>query len=344
MRSPHPFASEAQIIHRIQQLSFDPNTNRRALRLSIGDDAAAFKPRRNHLTLISTDALVEHVHFDLRYFAPEDLGWKALAVNLSDIAAMGGTPLYVTTSIALPRKMPAHFLEGIYRGLAKLARQHGVTLIGGDTCSSRDGVFLDVTIVGEVEPRKLVTRSSARPGDLLYVTGELGGSAMGLELLAQASPPSKRHNSTLIQRHLRPRPRCALGRFLAHRRLPSAMIDLSDGFSSDLHRLCQASEVGAVIWGDFLPCQRIPARQHSLLSQSGFNYALNGGEDYELLFTVPPRLRKRVPKLFQGVPIGNVGHITSDTSVWLWQGDRKTKLLPAGFDHFGNESRRGQDR
>ena len=232
------FSSEAHIIRAIRRIAGRPKDRR--LVLPIGDDAAAFRVHPGHLVLVSTDALVEGVHFDFRYCSPEDLGWKALAVNLSDIAAMGGIPLYVTTSIALPSKRVPGFVSRFYRGLTAIARKHSVTLVGGDTCRSLKGVFLDVTIIGEVEPKHMLTRQGAKPGDSLYVTGELGGSSVGLELLSRWRQAPR---GAAIRRHLRPQPRCAAGRFLAEQKLASAMIDLSDGLSTDLCHLCDQSGV-----------------------------------------------------------------------------------------------------
>ncbi|MCI0620785.1 MAG: thiamine-phosphate kinase [Acidobacteria bacterium] len=328
MRSGLP--SEVQMIREIQKIASRPRDRR--LALSIGDDAAAFRMRRGRLVLISTDALVEGIHFDFRYCSAEDLGWKALAVNLSDIAAMGGTPLYVTTSIALPSEVTPGFVRRFYRGLTALARQHEVTLIGGDTCRSPRGIFLDVTIIGEVEPRRMLTRRSGMPGDLLYVTGELGGSAIGLEMLSRSRKRPAR--SVTARRHLRPLPRCTAGRFLAERRLPSAMIDLSDGLSTDLNHLCRQSGVGAMIEASQIPLPGIPIQQRRLLSKDPLHYALHGGEDYELLFAVPSRLGPRVPKHIHGLPVHEIGCLTRTAGVWLLHGNDKQQLLPGGFDHF----------
>lgn len=323
------FSSEAHIIRAIRRIAGRPKDRR--LVLPIGDDAAAFRMRPGHLLLVSTDALVEGVHFDFRYCSPEDLGWKALAVNLSDIAAMGGIPLYVTTSIALPSKNVPDFVPRFYRGLTSIARKHSVTLIGGDTCRSLKGVFLDVTIIGEVEPAHMLTRRGAKPGDSLYVTGELGGSSVGLELLSRwRQAPS----GAAIRRHLRPQPRCAAGRFLAERKLVSAMIDLSDGLSTDLSHLCDQSGVGASIEASQLPLAKIPVRQRQFLSHAVPHYALHGGEDYELLFAVPSRLRQSVPSRIDGLPVHRIGCITQSTGVWLLDGNRKRRLHPGGFDHF----------
>ncbi len=323
--------TEADIVRRIQQ-TVGRNNAAGPVALSIGDDAAAFRPHANRLILISSDALVEGIHFNLAYCTPEDLGWKALAVNLSDIAAMGGKPLYVTTSIALPKNLPARFVVSLYRGLAKLARQHSVIVVGGDTCASIQHLFVDVTIVGEVEPKKMLTRHGARPGDLLFVTGELGGSALGLEQLTQRQ---RSRRSALPRRHLRPQPRCFAGRFLADRRLASAMIDTSDGLSTDLHHLCEQSRVGAVLRAEDIPLPRVISSGQAQASRPLLDYALNGGEDYELLFTVPEYKKRLVPENIEGVPIHEIGKITAETQVcWLRTGMNKQKILPGGFDHF----------
>jgi thiamine-monophosphate kinase len=328
MRSGFP--SESQMIRAIQRIAGRPRDRR--LVLPISDDAAAFRTRPDYLILVSTDALVEGIHFDLTYCSAEDIGWKALAVNLSDIAAMGGTALYATTSIALTRKTSADFVACLYRGLASIARQHAVTLIGGDTCSSPQGIFLDVTIIGEVKPAHMLTRRGAKPGDLLYVTGELGGSSMGLERLSRSRKPVPR--SATVRRHLRPQPRCSAGRFLAERKLASAMIDLSDGLSTDLGRLCEQSGVGALVETSQLPMAKLPGRQHQMLANDRLHYALHGGEDYELLFAVPSRLSKRVPRQIDGLPVHRIGCLTRATGIWLLEGQKKLRLHPGGFDHF----------
>ncbi|MGH9427436.1 MAG: thiamine-phosphate kinase [Terriglobia bacterium] len=324
------FSSEAHIIREIGRIAGRPKDRR--LVLPIGDDAAAFRTRPGHIVLVSTDALVEGIHFDLRHCSVEDLGWKALAVNLSDIAAMGGIPLYVTTSIALPSKVAPDFVPRFYRGLTAIARKHSVTLIGGDTCRSPQGIFLDVTIIGEVEPGEMLTRQGAKPGDLIYATGELGGSGMGLELLSLSLKRTPR--SAAIRRHLRPQPRCSAGRLLAAQKLASAMIDLSDGLSTDLGHLCRQSGVGALIEASRIPLARISPGHRQLLPNAPLHYALHGGEDYELLFTVPSRLSQRVPKQIEGLPVHNIGWITRSTGVWLLDGQKKRRLTSGGFDHF----------
>lgn len=300
----------------------------------MGDDAAAFRPGAGQLTLISCDGLVEGVHFDLRYFRPEDLGWKALAVNLSDIAAMGGTPRYFTTTLAMPRTTSEQFVKKLYHGMLQLARLKGVALIGGDTCVSPKGIFLDVTILGEVPDRELIARSGARSGDLLYVTGRLGVSAMGLECLKKKQPAWGR-DSVYAQRHLRPMPRLEIGRLLASRYGASAMIDLSDGLSTDLNHLARESGVGAVVQAGNIPLPRVQQKLASLLPQSLLDYALHGGEDYELLFALPPHLKKHLPEKIGKVPMTQVGIMTGQVKgCWLESAGKRERLRPGGFDHF----------
>ena len=332
--SPATGSREEEMIQRIQRIAADRPARRTRLRLSIGDDAAAFQVRRGHHLLVSTDALVEGIHFDLSYFRPEQLGWKALAVNLSDIAAMGGRPLFFTTSIALPKNTDPRFVQRFYQGVTRLARQFRVELAGGDTCASPQGIFIDVTVLGEVKPSDMVTRSGARPGDLIYVSGELGGSAIGLELLKQSSR-KRRSWASLVERHLRPVPRCRLGRYLARQGLATALIDLSDGLSTDLHHLCSASHVGAVIEAQEIPVVRLSPSVAACLEGHPLDYAINGGEDYELLFTVPEPLRQKVPKSQGGIPIHPVGVITDKPhSCYVRQKGTTRRLLPRGFDHF----------
>ncbi len=334
MTARRPCSSETRLIQVIQKLSSREARSASRMKLSIGDDAAVLCPSPGRLTLISSDAMVEGVHFDLRYFRPQDLGWKSLAANLSDIAAMGGKPLCFTTSIALPGPNNLRFVEQLYRGMMDLARLYGVELVGGDTCASPRDVFLDITILGEVRSSELVTRQGARPGDSVFLSGELGGSAMGMELL-KSRRFSRRGTASLIGRHLRPMPRCELGRWLARRRLVSAMIDLSDGLSTDLQRICEASRVGAVIEAAAVPVASIPARHSALLPRSTLHYAFHGGEDYELLFTVPAKVKDRIPSRLGGVKLHEVGVITEETGrCRVRRKDRLSLLPPGGFDHF----------
>jgi thiamine-monophosphate kinase len=328
------FPAESEIISQIQQITQKKKTVQNRLQLSIGDDAAAFRIRPGYLLLVSSDALIERIHFDRKWTSPKDLGWKALAVNLSDIAAMGGDPLYALTTLGIPPKIPSGFIAAFYRGLNKLASRHGVSLVGGDTCSSPKDLFIDLTILGEVKPHQLLTRSGAKPGDVLFVTGTLGESAIGLELLKKGSKAS--HPGThFIERHLRPSPRLVIGRYLSSHQIASALIDISDGLSTDLHHLCEQSRVGAVIEGSQIPLPKIPAAMNVKLAKSPMNYALNGGEDYELLFAVPSQKTHLVPSLIDGIPVHEIGKVTRQRGICsIKEGYRTRKLPTGGFDHF----------
>lgn len=325
---------EARLIERIHRLARQVLSPSENVSISFGDDAAALVPSSGHMLLISTDALVEGIHFDLDYYRPEDLGWKALAVNLSDIAAMGGSPLGFTTSLALPKETPPSFVTRLYRGMLKLAELSGAVLLGGDLCASPGTLFLDVTLLGEVKPEQVRTRDNARPGDSLFVTGELGASAIGLELLRRF-PGRARYYPHLAGRHLRPTPRNHMGCWLAASGCASALIDLSDGLSTDLHHLCRASRVGAVIEADRLPLPGIGPKVGSWVERPLLDYGLNGGEDYELLFTVPRASRHQVPGRLDGLGIHEIGCITDEPGAcWLRERGSLRPLSPGGFDHF----------
>ena len=325
---------ESRLIERIHRLARQVLPPSEKVSISFGDDAAALVPSPEHMLLVSTDALVEGIHFDLDYFRPEDLGWKALAVNLSDIAAMGGKPLGFTTSLAFPQETPPSFVPRVYAGMLALAELSGAVLLGGDLCASPGTVFMDVTILGEVKSEQVRTRRNARPGDSLFVTGELGASAIGLELLRRV-PGQARRYPHLAGRHLRPKPRNRIGGWLAANGCASALIDVSDGLSIDLHHLCQASRVGAVVDSDRIPLPKISPKVGSWVERPLLDYGLNGGEDYELLFTVPAGNRDRVPGRLDGLEIHEIGSIVDEPGAcWLREQGRLRPLSPRGFDHF----------
>ncbi|MDH4163353.1 MAG: thiamine-phosphate kinase [Nitrospirota bacterium] len=312
--------------------------------IGIGDDAAALCVSPGHTLLATTDMLVEGVHFDLATTDLYSLGWKSAAVNLSDIAAMGGTPRFCMTALAIPRRITVERIAAFYRGLHAIARKHGVVLVGGDTCSSKRDLVISIAMLGEARRKKIVTRSGARPGDLVYVTGTLGDSGAGLELVRSSKSGNLRQKTDvrkLIERHLRPVPRVAWGRMLAESGSVSAMIDVSDGLSSDLGHLCEESGVGAEITGDRIPLSR-SLRRATGLRQNILDYALSGGEDYELLFTVPPRREKTIPGF--GIDATNIGVVTKGRSLRFIDDMGSVRLLQAsGYDHF-KVSRRGRAR
>ncbi len=319
---------EFEFINWLRSQKINHTTN---LIAGIGDDAAIFSPSVNQETLISTDLLAEDIHFKLDFTSPDLLGYKTLAVNLSDIAAMGGQARYFLLSIACPKNLPDRFLTELLSGMLTLAETTEVTLIGGDTSASTNKLFLNITILGECPSGKAIRRSGAKAGDEIYLTGQIGGSALGLELLQQGKRITDKSLTNLeklaLFAHLKPQPRLNFGKALGLENIATSMIDISDGLSSDLGHICQESNVGATIDLTLLP----------IFPSASLNQALNGGEDYELLFTVASKHSaklREVSKLFPDLPVTKIGTITSNLDRWLIEGERKTPLLAKGYDHF----------
>lgn len=301
----------------------------RHLHLGVGDDAALVVIRRGYELILTTDMSVEGVHFTRQLHPPRSVGHRALARSLSDIAAMGGTPRYALVSLALSDKAGRAWMENFYRGILALGRRFGVIVIGGDTAVVPGGTMIDVIVAGEIRRGRALRRSGAQPGDQLFVSGRLGLAALGLRLLKSPTGLRTAERSRAIQAHLYPEPRCALGRFLSDRRLASALIDLSDGLSTDLFRVCEASGVGARLWDEHIPAPRLGNAQESL------QLALHGGEDYQLLFSVPQRKTPRIPSQFRGLPIHRIGEIERSKGLrCVARGGEVRPLEPAGWDYF----------
>jgi thiamine-monophosphate kinase len=318
-------------------------TGHLSLSKGIGDDAAVIRPTAGHDLVITTDLLVEEIDFRLDWIPPRLLGHKALAVSLSDIAAMGARPRWTLTSIAVPEDLwNTDFLDHFYDGLLKLGEEHQVTLIGGDLSRAPERLSIDSIVVGEAKRGRSVLRSGARPGDHIFVTGTLGGSAAGLELLkkGERSSTSKQRSSAaraiqkLLHKHLLPTPRVSWGALLGEQRLATAMIDISDGLSSDLNHLCDESEVGARIDASRLPIDPDIAAA-GLIDASPLELALNGGEDFELLFTVRPRNLNRLPTGFDETSIRYIGDVVERAQgITITDKSETRALRPAGFTHF----------
>ncbi len=307
---------------------------REALVRGIGDDAALFRPQTGRQTILSCDWFLEGTHFLRDKHPPDSVGWKCLARALSDIAAMGGEPRCFLLSLALPVSLTGRWLDEFLLGLRRVSVKFQCPLVGGDT-TSHDGILINVTVVGEVQSGQAVLRSGARPGDLLYVSGHLGEAEMGLRLLKRRKGLASR-KSPLTRKHLYPEPRLALGQWLAAKSLATAMMDLSDGLSSDLPRLCAASGVGARVIAAKVPTVQFSARNF----KSGvdpLHLALDGGDDYELLFTVPPSRAKLLPRSFRGILLTLIGVVTSGKQIALVdEHGREHPLHPCGWDPFGS--------
>ncbi|HUI46233.1 MAG TPA: thiamine-phosphate kinase [Nitrospirota bacterium] len=314
-----------------------------AVMVGIGDDAAALKVSASSLLLASTDMLIEGVHFNLAYTDFYSLGWKSAAVNLSDIAAMGGVPRFCLTSLGIPPAFSVEQISDFYRGFNAMLRAHRTILVGGDTCSSRNGLMVSVTVLGGVEKAHVLTRAGAKPGDRIFVTGNLGDSAAGLEILKFGAKRRGSIRTTavakrLIDAHLRPAPRLEWGRTIALSRCARAMIDISDGLSSDLGHICEQSGVGAVIEAAKLPLSLSLRKAAAYLVNTPVYYALSGGEDYELLFTAPPEKIRKLRSL--GVPLHEIGEITRNRAMMILDHNGKqTSLRATGYDHFAKEPR-----
>jgi thiamine-monophosphate kinase len=397
--------NETEIIERIWR-ALPTRTRKKGrdwLRLGVGDDAAVIRAAARGGTeagdwVLSTDAFLEGVHFLSEVHSPGDIGYKALARATSDLAAMGAVPRFFLLTLALPASRTGGWLDGFLKGMGQAAREFGMVVIGGDT-SRFPSVVINVTVGGQAVARqtgsgngaskrassgeagtgRLLTRSGARPGDLIFVSGTLGAAQLGLELIlhgldGQSSTPriprGKRWKR-LLQPHLRPKIQLALGRWLAGENsigernpssdkntsartgrgpIASAMIDTSDGLSTDLNHICQSSGVGARIWAEKIPAVRVPEslRRHGL-SLDPLNLALHGGEDYQLLFTVPPAAARRLPRPFRGIHLTQIGEIVRlprsnrerASRIQLVGSDRNVSpLVPGGWDSFKGHSSR----
>jgi len=320
---------EKSLIAQIRRLA--RSAKNPAISTGIGDDCCVLRllPGRGKEkdTLVTTDFTLEGIHFRRDWHPPESVGHRCLARGLSDIAAMGGEPVAAFLSLALPRDLPQSWVGRFARSLVTLAERYGVTLAGGDTAESPNGILADIVVVGTAPKGKAVLRSRARVGDLIYVSGELGGSAAAVWEMRKR--PKGKLNPRDYPRHFFPEPRVELGRILREKGLASAMIDTSDGLSTDLAHICEESGVGAEVQAELIPRASVgkPAREVDR------QFALHGGEDYELLFTVPRG--KRVPSRIAGIPITHVGLITRSKEIILMnRSGVGYQFEPRGWEHF----------
>ena len=300
----------------------------------IGDDCSILRIPKNHEVLITTDFSLEGVHFRREWQSAESVGHRCLTRGLSDIAAMGGEPLAVFLSLALPAMLPQKWVDQFMKGLLKLAAQFHVTLAGGDTAQSPAGVLADIVVAGSVPRGKAVLRSTARVGDRIYVTGTLGGAAAELEMLYSKRKHVPKPNRPSPSSHffLFPAPRLEVGRILRERGIATSMIDLSDGLSTDLRHICEESRVGAQVAAAAVPRAKTGGRELVDRQFVDLPLALHGGEDYELLFTASPA--KRVPHRIAGVRITEIGRITRSRRVLLIEPEAKRELEPKGWQYF----------
>lgn len=334
--NPDRRPSEDDLVRVIARLAARPGTP--GVRRSIGDDAAVLEPSPGSALLATTDLLLEDVHFRRRWAEPADIGWKAMAVNVSDIAAMGGTPRWALVSLACPESTRAEDIEAFYVGALALCDAHRVVVVGGDTSASAGGWTVNVTLLGEAAAP--VLRSTARYGDVIAVTGSLGRSAAGLAVLERGTTPADVAPAALADvtgAHLRPRPRVAEARWLAEAGGVTAMMDLSDGLATDLVRLVAESGTGATIQVQRLPIAPAVRTVAAGLHHDPQAWATGGGEDYELLVTCERdafnRLRAGLAQS-TGAPLTAVGDITGGAGVrWIDAAGHEVAVA-AGFEHF----------
>jgi thiamine-monophosphate kinase len=354
--------SERELVARIRQhLAPAPDW----LLVGIGDDAAVVEPPRNRVEVLSVDAIVEGVHFARAFVPPDAIGHRALAVNLSDLAAMGAAPRLALLSMALPAVLPLADFDAIAAGFAALAARHKLHLAGGNLTRSPGPLMIDVTVVGTVKRRQALTRSGARPGDDLYVTGSVGSAAAGLALLhevasRQSSVASQQSlvaslgrqtgdcglvtddlglttdDLRLVTAYLRPEPRLRMGVLMSRNRAASACVDLSDGLADAAHQMADASGVGLAIDAAALPIDPAAREFFEARGKDAVTEALTGGDDYELLLAVRPRAHRRFAAAARhgDAPLTRVGRCTDARAVTLQRGADDSRPLPRGYSHF----------
>ena len=313
-------------------------------KLGIGDDAAALEIPAGEQLLVSTDMLAEGIHFDLAFTPLHLLGYKAVAVNLSDIAAMNGIPRQIVISLALSNRFSIEAIDALYDGIRQACKEYNVDLVGGDTTTSRAGLIISITALGSQKPEKIVKRSGAKVGDLICVSGDLGAAYMGLQILSrekkvfevdpEMQPELKEDHAYLIQRQLKAEARTDIIYELAEIGvLPNAMIDISDGLASELLHLAKQSKVGIQLFEDKIPIENVTKLAASDFGLSAITCAMNGGEDYELLFTVPQSDFEKVKKMEDVSIIGVVREESSGKNL-IMRSDQIIPITAQGWVHF----------
>jgi len=330
-------STENSLVQRIVRALEFPSGHR--LPLGAGDDAALLAPKPGYQLILTSDWFLEGRHFLPSQHPADSVGWKSLARAVSDIAAMGGQPRYFLLNLALPRSIASsatgsasHWLSEFLRGLRRASRRFRCPVAGGDTTEAAQ-ILICITVIGEVRASRAVPRSAAQPGDRIFVSGTLGQAELGLRLLRRGKRMA-RASDPALKKHLYPEPRLALGKWLSDQKLATSMMDLSDGLSSDLPRLCAASGAGARIAAAAIPYPRLPSSAAKLRFDP-LDLALNGGDDYELLFTVRPNNLSRIPRSHSGVPLTQIGEIVRGRELRVRYLDgQETSLVARGWDPF----------
>ncbi len=300
--------------------------------VNIGDDAAVVKSPADRFLIFTTDTMVERIHFDLKYCTFEEIGWKAMTANLSDVAAMGGLPRYALVTVGLPASMQAKDVLSIYKGASSIAARYNCRIIGGDTTLVPKDLFISIALLGEVEKKLLVTRSGAKKGDLICVTGKLGEAQAGqlyLERFGRDSLP-------LVRKHLKPEPRINQARTLVRSLRVNSMIDISDGLSSELFHLAEESGLGVLLRERDIPVSTKCLKLARLLNSEPLNWALSSGEEYELLFTVDRKDRSKIERINVRPGISIIGEMVDKKQRLriVRKSGALTALKRSGYVHF----------
>ncbi len=327
---------EFALIDRLQRYLQAPSSSQ--VVKSIGDDCAVLQPSPESELILTTDSQEEGVHYRLDWSTPEDIGWRCLAVNVSDIAAMAGWPLGAVVALSLPPELDVAFVDGLYTGMQALARDMACPIIGGNMTKTTGCVSVTITVLGEVPRGQAIYRSGAQPGDEVWVTGPLGGAKAGLEALLNPDAMNGVPTAHALACYRRPQPRLREAQFLRQRATLHSLLDISDGLSGDLRHICEASGVGAQIEADAVPMHDETRRIAQAIGADSLSFALHGGEDFELCFTVMPgqieRLRAEFEQQFRRSLV-RVGTVHRGKDVTLKQPDGSEAVLPArGYDHF----------
>ena len=305
---------------------------------AIGDDAAAFTVRSDEVSLVTTDLLIERIHFQRNTTSGFNLGYKSLAVNLSDIAAMGGTAWESFVSLAIPEDCLIDYIEEFYRGMKALAAEFDVNILGGDTTRSKVDLVINIAVVGSVPEKEILFRNTAHPGDIICATGFLGESRAGLHLLLKDVAEESKDFEALLAAHMLPKPYLKEGRFLARSNSVHAAIDVSDGLSSDLGHIAEDSKVGARIYAEKIPVSPNFQKFCDRFDIDPIEFILAGGEDYILLCTISPQKVNRITQAYHKEfdrPLYPIGEITDSGYMELVGSDGKSqKIIPSGWDHF----------
>ena len=308
--------------------------------VGIGDDAAVVRTRDNKYLIATCDIQVEGVHFLREKITPHQLGRKAVAINVSDIASMGGLPKQLWVSLVLPQDTAVEYVDALYEGMMEETGRCGANIVGGNIARSPSGLVVDTFLLGEVEPEYLLLRSGAKVGDLVLVTGHVGDSAAGLALVLNPEANCERkHADRVLQAHLTPVPRLEEGRVIAESGIATAMIDVSDGTLADLGHICERSGVGAKVWADRLPLSDAARAVAEAVGKAPLEWALSGGEDYELLFTAPPDKAEELAALVHretGTPVTAIGEIVpaEEGIKVVREIGEVLSLERGGWDHF----------